>query len=138
MAITHSSVGVGSLRLCKAFQSLGLVTHNALNLDDHVASRASRAVDGLAVLNALADLITEIGQLLRGVLGGRVALVAPSTLDLRRDRAALEPARGLDAEFSTRLAARLGVESELTSRSRTDRTHASYHGCPWCSCDLED
>jgi hypothetical protein len=79
------------------------MAHNALNLDDHVASRAPLAVNGLEVLEPLADLIAEICQLLRRVLCRRVAPVASSALDLWRDWDAFKPARGSDAELSTHL-----------------------------------
>jgi hypothetical protein len=123
---TDSSVGVASLRLCETLQSFSLVAHCALDLDDLVASRTPLAVDGLELLNALADLVPEIGELLGRVLCGRIALVASSALDLGRNGDPLEPAWGLDAEILMRLVEQSAEETRYTSRSPMDRTHACY------------
>jgi hypothetical protein len=93
----YSSIGLTALALRKVFQSLGLVAHGALELDD-LRTRTGLTIDGLEVLNALADLVAEFVELFGRVLGLRKILVASAALNLHRKLYAFEPMLLLSAQ----------------------------------------
>jgi hypothetical protein len=66
------------------------LAHGALELDD-LRARTGLTIDGLEVLNALADLVAEFVELFCRVLGLRKVLMTSAALDLYGKLDAFEP-----------------------------------------------
>jgi hypothetical protein len=83
-------VWYSALRLGEFLQALGLVAHEALQLDE-LWARAGVAFDGNGDTSLILDLPTSIGLLLGGELGKHKVLGAATTPDLGGEWDMLEP-----------------------------------------------
>jgi hypothetical protein len=102
-SVRHYALGLG-----EGFQTLGLVTHDALDLHLLLAG-ALVAVDGFVHLANVPDLPACVGELFDGELGLREVLQAPTALDLYRESDALKPVSMLAEcilDQATRMASR--------------------------------
>jgi hypothetical protein len=118
---TYRSVGYIALAPRERLESLGLVAHGALDLDDLVAASALLALRKVRVADIVLDLVAVVGQLLVRVPREHEVLAATIALNLGRKRnATVESVRLLAMTKQRGVGLKLTCPSPLEPRRACD------------------